>query len=136
MPSYPSLPRVSRRAARIEMRTLTLVLHAALVTGSGGTDSAPKPKSWLLLDCGDDEREHVPMEVHIKSETRQTRGDGGGGGGGGGGGDAARLHDAYRLYLICGDGSDGRKRPPLFVLAPGMRSHSHLSHSVIIGSEV
>ena len=109
------------------MRTLTLVLHAALVT-----DSAPKPKSWLLLDCGDDEREHVPMEVHIKSETRQTRGDGGGGGGD----DAARLHDAYRLYLICGDGSDGRKRPPLFVLAPGMRSHSHLSHSVIIGSEV
>ena len=87
------------------MRSVTLALSVLL----GGFSTCLPLNTWLLMDCSGEGDGHKPMEIHVQSVSRPT------------GGNATNMVDTYRIYLICGDDNDGRKRPPLYVVAPGMR---------------
>ena len=95
------------------MRSVTLALFVLLA----GFSACLSQNNWLLMDCGGEGDGHKPMEIHVQSVSRPT----------GAGGNATIMVDAYKMYLICGNGTAGRKRDPLFVEAPGRR------HPVSVG---
>ena len=73
-----------------------------------GTSAA---QNYLLLDCNGT---GSPLEVHIKSEERETEPEGGN--------VTGTTLNTYRLYLICGGGGrKGRRREAQYVAAPGIR---------------
>ena len=82
------------------MRSVTLTLSVLL----GSFSTCLPLNTWLHMSCGD---EHKLMEIHIQSVATTT-----------GSNATTRMMDTYRMNLICSNGTAGRKRPPLFVVAP------------------